>query len=500
MTTAPRALLYLRLSSITDDSTSIARQEADLRAYADRQGWNVVDLLVDNGVSGRKTREKATEAVRRLADDEADVLAVWKLDRFTRQGWAGLAELTDALEYRKRTGRPALFVTIQDNMNSDQPAFRLLAGMLSEMARSEAENTALRVKNSIKYRRTVTHKVASGSAPFGYRSVPAPDGVGRVLVLDPAEAPIVREVAGRLAEGVETVASILRDLHARGIPTGRSEARRARQRGDVWEDLKRGGWTATAIRRIWTSEANLGRQRHGGDVVRGADGLPLQVWPAILDVATLEAVRRRFGLGLVAPTPRERRTRAARLLSGLAYCGDCGGKMYVNSSKEGRRAGYRCTAGGNTTTKCRNPRMSAEDLERIVSEAVLSVAGSWPEVEEVHVSSAAANEAALAEVEVAIREASAALTQDDADGPALLHHIETLKSRRTALKALPRTNGVEYRATGRTLRETWDAEEDVARRRLVLLRAVDHVEVHPTAPEARYCTPNEDRVVIRWNS
>lgn len=500
MSIAPRALLYLRLSSVTEDSTSIARQEADLRAHATRQGWDVVDVLVDEGISGRKARAKATEAVRRLADDEADVLAVWKLDRFTRQGWDGLGELSRALAAREAAGRPALFAALQDGLTSDQAAFRLIAGVLSEVARSEAENAAKRVKNSIQYRRTVTHKVASGSAPFGYRSVPAPDGVGRVLVLDADEVPIVRDVAERLAEGVESVASILRDLQGGDVPTGRSAARRERQRGGDWEELERGRWTATAIRRIWTSDALLGRQRHGGDVVRGGDGLPLQVWPPLLDVATLEAVRRRFGLARVNNVDREPRHRASRLLSGVAYCGDCGGKMYVNSSKDGRRAGYRCTAGGNTPTVCRNPRMNAEDLERIVSGAVLSVAGAWPEVEEVRVSSSQATEAALAEVEVAIREATAALVEDGADGPALLHHIETLKSRRTELKALPRTTGVEYRATGRTLAEAWDAEEDVARRRMVLLRAIDSVEVIPTTPEGRYCTPNEDRVVIRWNS
>ncbi|GAA1663667.1 hypothetical protein GCM10010977_02460 [Citricoccus zhacaiensis] len=500
MTTAPRAILYLRLSSITDDSTSIVRQEADLRSHAERQGWEIIDVLTDNGISGRKAREKASEAVRRIADNEADVLAVWKLDRFTRQGWDGLGELSRALDARERAGSPALFVALQDGLTSAQSAFRLIAGVLSEVARTEADNASKRISSSIQYRRLVSNKFAGGSPPFGYRSAPAPDGVGRVLLVDPAEAPVVRDVAARLAEGVESMGSIMRDLDAHGVPTGRAKARRERQLGRDWEGADRGKWTATAIRRIWTSDAVLGRQRHGGDVVRGPDGLPLQVWPQLLDVATVEAVRRRFGTYNGVKVGTEPRRRAARVLSGLVFCSDCGGKMYVFSSTEGRRAGYRCSAGGNYAIVCRNPRISAADLERIVADEFLSVAGKWPEVEEVVASTVAATEAALAEVEVALREASAALTADGADVPALLSRLETLKGRRTELRSTPQTAEVEHRATGRTLAEAWAATECVAWRRTLLAVAMDSVEVSPTPPGGRYMTPNEDRVVIRWRS
>ena len=80
MTARKRAALYLRLSETSDASTSIARQEADLKDLAEREGWKVVHVLTHDGVSGRKEREKATEALRLLASGEVDVLAVWKLD------------------------------------------------------------------------------------------------------------------------------------------------------------------------------------------------------------------------------------------------------------------------------------------------------------------------------------------------------------------------------------------------------------------------------------
>ena len=107
-----RAVLYLRLSSSTEDSTSIARQAADLQQLAVREGWTVVRTLTDDGLSGRKARANAAEALRMLREDEADVLAVWKLDRWTRQGLGAIGALSDALD----AVPSATFVALQDGL------------------------------------------------------------------------------------------------------------------------------------------------------------------------------------------------------------------------------------------------------------------------------------------------------------------------------------------------------------------------------------------------
>src|SRR4051794_28519933 len=95
-----RAVLYLRLSETDDASTSISRQEADLRSRADREGWEVIEVLTDDGISGGKRREKADRGLAMLRDGRADVLLVWKLDRWSRQGITALADLLEVLEAR----------------------------------------------------------------------------------------------------------------------------------------------------------------------------------------------------------------------------------------------------------------------------------------------------------------------------------------------------------------------------------------------------------------
>ncbi|YP_010677687.1 serine integrase [Arthrobacter phage Phives] len=489
----PRAVLYLRLSAVVDDSTSIDRQERDLRAHAERQGWAVERVLVDEGISGRKARAKAAEAVRLIADDEADVLAVWKLDRFTRQGWDGLGALSRALDARKRDGKPALFVALQDGLTSDQSAFRLIAGVLSEVARSEADNTAARIKSSITYRKLTTSKYTGGAAvPFGYRSIPAPDGVGRVLIHDPEEAAIVREVSARLLEGVEPLSRIAADLQARGIPTSKSPARRALRSGEPADGLDPGLWRSSTLRSLFTSDLLLGRVKHHGDLIRDADGLPASVWPPLLDLATLEALRARLG---ASGAPQARKGRASRLLSGLAYCAVCESRMYVTTSSG--RPIYACASSWNSGS-CPSPKINAIGLEDHVAVRFLAFAGDWPEVETIVETDATATDASLREVEAALREASGHMLDDGADVAALAARIGVLKARRAELRALPASSTSRTVLTGRTLAEAWGETGDETVKRSLLLEALDSVTVAPAT--SRRAPIDPERVTFRWNS
>lgn len=129
-----RAVLYMRLSKTTEESTSIERQRRDLEALCEREGWSVVAELEDDGISGGKRRARADEALAMLRDGRADVLCVWKLDRWSRQGLSAIADLVDVLDER------GLFVAYMDGLRSDQTAWRLIAAVLSEVARAEREH------------------------------------------------------------------------------------------------------------------------------------------------------------------------------------------------------------------------------------------------------------------------------------------------------------------------------------------------------------------------
>lgn len=488
MKTKPRAVLYLRLSQSDDASTSIDRQEKDLRALAEREGWDVVAVLTDDGISGRKARANADKALAMIADGDADVLAVWKMDRWSRQGISALGDLLKTLEKKPA----AIFVALQDGLRSSQGAWRVIASVLAEVAKMEADNTSLRVKSS---QHTLKHsgRFPGGAVPFGYASAPAPDGPGRVLVIAPAEAKVVRETAASILSGV-SLAKITADLNNAGVPTARSAYRLALAAGKPADGLDRGVWRISTLRVLFVSDHLLGRVTHRGQLVTDEHGLPARVWEPILDLQTVSRLRARLG-DPRAKAERPRKVRAARLLSGVAYCAECGAKLYVRTS--GGKDIYGCSASANGGT-CPCPRIMAEALEDYVAAQFLAVVGAAPEVEEVeHVSDPGVAES-LAEIEAALQEATTALLSDDADPAALMARIASLKARRAELKAIPATVERSLVPTGRTLAEAWEADLDVDARRALLLSALDHVAVKMRERRGPQFEP--ERVVIAWQS
>ncbi|MBT4701978.1 MAG: recombinase family protein [Rhodospirillaceae bacterium] len=81
---ARRIAIYTRVST---DGQTVDNQLIELRAVAERHGWEVVETFSDNGVSGTKGREgrpafdaMCKGAVRR----DFDVIMAWSVDRLGR--------------------------------------------------------------------------------------------------------------------------------------------------------------------------------------------------------------------------------------------------------------------------------------------------------------------------------------------------------------------------------------------------------------------------------
>ncbi|MFD1714160.1 recombinase family protein [Amnibacterium flavum] len=494
-----RAVLYLRLSVAQDDviSDSIRRQESDLRDLASREGWEVVQVLADDGLSGRKARANATEALRMLRDGEADVLAVWKLDRWTRQGLSAIGDLVTTLDTRPG----ALFVAFQDSLRSDQAGWRLLAAVLSEVARSEAESTAMRVSSAVWANRSAGRFVG-GTVPFGYRSAPRAEG-GRTLVTHPPELAVIQEVAARILAG-ESQASIIDDLTARKIPTTRSPYRFAEMKGLDPVGLDRGSWSYAGLAAVWTGESLLGRisrsrkvvdeggrQRKVWELVRDADGLPLVAYPPLLDRSTVERLRLALRDPKRPASPRARRPRRARLLSGLIYCALCNARLWVSS--HGGRIVYTC---GRKSGRCPGPNMTVENADRAITEEYLSVVGHYPEVREVEETTSPESASALREIETALRETLAELASDSADEPAILRRVAILKGRRTDLRAAPVERSIRLIETGLTHSEAWELAS-MTERQGMLARAISHVTLTVTDTKG-HTGYHPERLRIHW--
>src|SRR5260370_34238147 len=107
-------------------------QLAELREYAARRVWRIVEELADKGVSGCK---ESRPALNRLMSDayrrRFDAVLVWKIDRFGRS----LKHLVNALAEFAALG--VAFVSLKDNLDLSTPSGRLMFQIIGAMAEFE---------------------------------------------------------------------------------------------------------------------------------------------------------------------------------------------------------------------------------------------------------------------------------------------------------------------------------------------------------------------------
>jgi DNA invertase Pin-like site-specific DNA recombinase len=161
--TKPRAALYLRQSTYREESISLELQETACRTYAEQQGYDIVAVESDPGISGRKwdNRPGVQKVMGLLEGKDADVIVLWKWSRLSRSRlhWAVAADKVETLGGRIESATEPVDVSTSTG--------RFTRGMLTEMAAFESERIgdswketqARRVKNGLPH---------SGRARFGY--------------------------------------------------------------------------------------------------------------------------------------------------------------------------------------------------------------------------------------------------------------------------------------------------------------------------------------------
>ncbi|PPG35034.1 hypothetical protein C5E10_05380 [Pseudoclavibacter sp. RFBG4] len=479
--TAPRrrAVLYSRLSVSDDTSTSIARQLRDLRALAEREDLEVVAEFVDDGVSGRTSRANATGALQFLRERRADVLVVWKFDRWSRQGMRSLADLIDTLDEIPTTE----FVALQDGLRSAQPAWRIVASVLAEVARMESENTATRVRSSIQWR-VEAGLWRGGQIPFGYQAAEGKEPNTRTLIPYPPEVAVIEEMASALITGLWTPNRVTEELNQRQVPTGRSAYRTARNRGHNPDGLDRGIWRPGTVMQLWTASHLIGRQVHRGELVRDDAGIPKTVWPPLVDRDTYEALRAAVrDPRLAAGTTTQANRRRSQLLSGLLFCAECGSIAYSNRASRGQRASvYTCSRRNDPT--CPKPTMSLELVDAMVTERFLKDFGACQLTTLREPDAARVDRARLADVEQAIDRTTDELRFDGADLEVLLPRLAELKAQRTQALVSQHAATTEVVVTEETYAERWGVHPSIEARQGLLRLAFDRIVLSKLAPGA----------------
>jgi site-specific DNA recombinase len=369
-----QAALYARVSTERQDrEQTIDSQVSALTAWIREQGYRLTDdrVYCDRGSSGARLDRPALDQLRDDAQAGAfDVVAIVTPDRLARK-FAYQALLLDEL---RRAGVEVVFV---QHPVSDDPHDQLLLQIQAAVA--EYERAVL----GERFRRGKLHKARAGQyvanvAPYGYRYVPKQEGRSGHLVIDEAEADLVRTLYRWLIDERLTIRQLLKRLNAGPW--------RPRSGKDCWSTsvvhhiLSDPVYTGTAyFNRYDYVPAARPRRPHGP-----RSGLPTckrlnphDEWvpipvPAIIDRDVAELAQAQLARNALLSFRRNQKY--TYLLRCLLTCAGCGlamhGVTYQATATQPERRYYKCAGkdplGGGRGRSCTRRAVRAEELEAAV--------------------------------------------------------------------------------------------------------------------------------------
>jgi site-specific DNA recombinase len=347
-----KAAIYSRVS--TDEQTkgaSLDVQEERGRAFAQFQGWEIVGVFRDPGVSALSTAPLSRPGFTQAVASSPEVLLVYDWTRFSRNQPLG------EMDYRALQDRGIRIVSVTEP--GDDPFMR---GIHLLMAEKVARDMG---KKSLESRQRLAREGiwCGGDPPFGHRVE------DRRLAIDDQEASTVRRAAALLLRTGTTLTEVANVLNDEGhLP--RQWNPRSGERRDA-ERTKVRTWDSESLRRMLANESLVGRYTWGKTkwkrasdgrniVTKGDEAVVFEV-PSILDADTFALVQEHLRVTSKSPS-REFKTYPLSQGRLISPCGlHCSG-MWV--TRKGRRY-YRCKGKeGPASQRCSCPYyIEASEIE-----------------------------------------------------------------------------------------------------------------------------------------
>ncbi|MET8765819.1 recombinase family protein [Streptomyces sp. NPDC004658] len=329
--TRTRAVIYCRISQDrTGAGLGVDRQREDCEALAKRNGWDVIEVYVDNDISAYSGK-KRPDYQRMLADLDqgaATIVIAWHTDRLHRSP----LELEEYINLCERRGVTTQTVQAGE-LDLATPSGRMTARIHGAVARQESEHKGDRVARA-RRQKAMSGEWAGGIRPFGW-GVPTGQTRTRVdrktgeeteePVLDmnkvvPEEAEALRYWTDTILSG-GTIRGLVKWCADKGITSTRGNA-----------------ITHTDMRDM------LMRPRNAGIAVYKGEEVGRGQWEPIVEETKFRAVV------AILKDPSRRTTPGAqpKWLGSLLYrCGrgDCDQSVYVTQSGGRRFPSYRCQTG-----------------------------------------------------------------------------------------------------------------------------------------------------------
>ena len=296
-----RGVIYARYSSDNQREESIEGQIRECKAFADRNGIDIIGSYIDRAFSAKTdNRPDFQRMIKDSASKTFDVVLVWKLDRFARDRY-------DSMHYKRILKRNGAKVVSATEAISEGAEGILLESLLEGVA--EYYSVELGEKTLRGMTENALACKVNGSVPLGY--APTEDGHYQI---DPTYAPVIVEIYEMYRSGM-TMKEIVNDLKTRGV--------RNRKGAIISENV---------VSNI------LQNRRYLGEYIFRDIVIPNGI-PRIISQELFDRVQERRETNKKAPA--RHKAEEEYLLSTKLFCGKCKRMMAGESGKRRDEAVYR---------------------------------------------------------------------------------------------------------------------------------------------------------------
>lgn len=348
-----KAVAYARYSSDNQREESIEAQLRAIKEYCEKENMQLIKIYADEAKSA--TTDQRPEFLNLINDSSMglfSVVIVHKLDRFSRDRY-------DSAFYKRQLKQNGVrLISVLEQLD-DSPESVILESVLEGMAEYYSKNLSREVMKGMR-ETALQCKHTGGKPPLGFDV--APD---KTYTINEFEAEAIRLIFKMYAEG-EGYSAIISTLNSKGFKTKNNKPFGKNSLHDILKNEKYKGVFVFNKASSKNGKRNSHKAKPDNEIIRIPGGCP-----AVVSNELWGRVEKRMDENKKATGAYS--AKITYLLSGLIYCGKCGGAMVGNRAKTGRNkaeyAYYECST-RKRTKNCDMKSISKPFIEEKILDAL----------------------------------------------------------------------------------------------------------------------------------
>ena len=320
---------------------SIRAQQEKLRDYVRIKDWELYDLYIDEGISGKNiaARPALVKMIADVMQKNIQNVLVFRVDRLTRS----TKDLINLMEIFRENN--CAFNSLTESIDTQTASGRMFIKIIGIFAEFERENLIERVSVALEKKVREGYTLGSfGMVPYGYTRAPG----NREIAVNEEEAGVVRDIFDLYLNGNMSLTGITKTLNLRKVKSGKDSF-----------------WCVSSVKYILSNPIYISKVRYSvADEARYFEASGRH--EAIIDEAVFSEAQNR--LSKMKKRGSKKRPREENYFCAVLHCGICGLKMttqghYIPDKHGAVRyyGGYKCN--GVLKHTCSSGRISHGKVE-----------------------------------------------------------------------------------------------------------------------------------------